>query len=62
LQIIRKTKAGSAMTLEQFGQKILVDRDLTAIERCEFLVVIVHDNYVVTEIGEAGAGHQSHVS
>src|SRR6516164_10838068 len=50
------------MALEQFGQKILVNGDLSRLQRFEFLSVVVDQDDLVTEIGEASAGHKSDVS
>jgi hypothetical protein len=50
------------MALQQFRKKIFVDRDFATIEGGEFVLVIVHHDDVVTQVGEAGARDQANIS
>ena len=61
-QIVRKSEPLAAMAAQQFGQKIFVDGNLAVLERGQFALIIVDENDVVAEVGEAGACNQPHVS
>ncbi len=50
------------MAGEQFGQKLFVDRDLTVLQRRQLGLIVVHQNDVVTKVGETRACHQPYVS
>jgi hypothetical protein len=50
------------MAVQQFRQEIFVDGYLSTLESGQLALIVVHQNYVVTKVGEAGACDQSHVS
>jgi hypothetical protein len=50
------------MAVQKFGKKLLVDGNFTAVQRCEFLLVVVDQDHVMTKVREAGARDQSDVS
>jgi hypothetical protein len=62
MQIVRKAKPGATVPLQQFGKKIFVDRHFAAIQRSEFILIVIDDNDVVAEVGKAGPCDQSNVS
>ena len=39
-----------------------MNRDIATIERSQFLLVIIDENYFVTEVGKTSAGDQSYIS
>ncbi len=39
-----------------------MDGDVTGLERSQFDLVVVHQNYLVAQVGETRARHQSHVT
>ena len=61
-QIIGKSEALSAMTVQKFRKKIFMNGDLPVFERRKFALIVVDQYDVMTQIGEAGARDQSHVS
>ncbi len=50
------------MAVQQFRQEVLMDGHFAAIERRQFLLVVVHNNDFVTQVGKARPGDQPHVS
>jgi hypothetical protein len=47
---------------DHLGQSRLVDRDAAVVEHVDLGAVDVEAQHVVADLGEAGAGHQSHVA
>jgi hypothetical protein len=45
----------AAVPVQKLGEKIFVYRDLTVFESRQFAFVVVDENDVVAEVGEAGA-------
>ena len=45
------------MTLQEFRQKSLVDRNISGLQGGEFLRVIIHQDHVMAEFGKTSAGH-----
>src|SRR2546426_3905549 len=62
LQIIGKIQLAASMTLQQLGQKVLVNRNLAGFEGSQLLLIIVYQDDVMTEVGEACSRDQPHIS
>ena len=62
LQIAGKIQLVATMTLQQLGQKVLVNGDLTGFQGSQLLLIIVHQDDVVAEVGEARSRDQSNIS
>ena len=61
-EIVGKLQTMPAVAAQKFGQKFLVDGNLAVFEGGQFALIVVDQNDVVTEVGKAGACHQSYVS
>jgi len=48
--------------VQQLGQEVFVDGDLTAVERSELLLVVINDDDVVAKVGKTRPSDQSHIS
>ena len=51
-----------AVPLQQFRQKLFVDGNVAGLERGQLGLVVVHQDYLMAEVGETRARHQSHVA
>jgi hypothetical protein len=49
------------MTTEQFGQKLLVNRNLSALESRQFPFIVIDQDDLMTEVGKTGSCDQSNV-
>ena len=61
-QIVGESETAAAMALQQFGQELLVNRDLPAVERSQFLLVVVHQDDLVAHVRKTCSGHQADIS
>ena len=50
------------MAVQKFGQKLLMNGNFAVPQRSQFLLVVVDQDDVVTEIGETSACDQSYIS
>jgi len=55
VQIGREIQTISAVTVQQFGQELFVDGNLSVFESGELAFVVVDENDVVAQVGEACA-------
>src|SRR5439155_1440189 len=62
LQVLGKTQSAATMTLQQLGQKVLMNWNLTGIQISQLLLIVVNQDNFVAEVGETPPCHQSHVS
>src|SRR5262249_4328587 len=60
-QVAGKFQTLAVVAFQQFREKFFVNRTIAALQSCKLLLVIVHQNYVMAEFGEARACDQSHV-
>ncbi len=52
----------ATMTAQKLRQKIFVDGDLAIAQGGQFLLIIVHQDDVMSQVGKTSARHQSYVS
>ena len=52
----------SAVPSQEFREKFLMDGNLAILQRGQFLLIVVHENDIVSEVGKTSARHQSYVS
>ena len=60
-QIIGKSEIAAAMPLHQFRQELFVNRNLSVLERRQFVLVIVDKDDVVSHVRKTRPRHQSHI-
>ena len=56
-----KLSETSPMALEQFRQKLFVDGDFAGVQRSQFLLIVVDQDDVMAQIGEACACDQPNI-
>ena len=60
--VIGELQLASPMALYQLRQKLLVNGNLPSLQGREFFAIVVHQDNVVAQIGEARPRHQPYVS
>ena len=61
-QIVRKSETAAAVALQQFREKLLVNRDLSTVERRQFVLIVVNQDDLMAHVGKARPSHQSDVA
>ena len=62
MQIVSKGETLAPVPLEQFGKKFFMDWALTLFEGGQFPFIVVHQNYVMTQLGKTRTRHQAHIT